>query len=130
MQVATALCTLSQGGACRATRVRGLILSLCASRRSLACGAVSGGSCQHRCRRDGGGALEAERVDAEAGGKRCVAGDEHEADERCRRGRLERAGGGQVGTAALKSGSSGSEARTFEGSRHMRLWGLIVGPQA
>ena len=96
---------------------------------SLARGAARGSDGQRRPR-EGGGALEAENVRAKAGGvERRVAGDEHEADERCRRGRLERAEGGQVGTAALKSGSSGSEARTFEGSRHMRLWGLIVGPQ-
>eukprot|EP00964_Phaeocystis_antarctica_P008251 scaffold4443_cov69-Phaeocystis_antarctica.AAC.3 len=60
---------------------------------SFARSTVRGDSGQHR-HREGGGALEAERVDAEAGGKRRIAGDEREADERPRCGCLELGEGG------------------------------------
>eukprot|EP00964_Phaeocystis_antarctica_P017216 scaffold9499_cov55-Phaeocystis_antarctica.AAC.3 len=71
--------------------------SACA-RSSLARSAARGDGGQRRrsrhCR-EGSGALEAEHVRAEAGCERSVAGDEREADERRRRGCLERGEGGR-----------------------------------
>eukprot|EP00964_Phaeocystis_antarctica_P042597 scaffold24425_cov66-Phaeocystis_antarctica.AAC.4 len=67
-------------------------VSGCASLDSLARGASRGRDGQRR-RREGGSAVEAERVRAEAGDERRVNGDRREADKRRWRGQFERAKG-------------------------------------